>query len=210
MICSDLVTDEALLEAWRAGDRAAGNELFGRYFTAVYRFFRNKVDRGVEDLVQRTFVACVEGRDRLRADASFRAYLFGAAHHLLRAHYRRERALAREDDVDDHAICDLGASPTTLLGGREEQRLLLEALRRLPLGEQTLLELYYWERLTGPELAEFLGVPENTARTRLRRARLRLEAELARLADSPERLRSTLDDLDRWAESLRAQLGRPA
>lgn len=196
--------------AWRAGDREAGNELFARYFAGVFRFFRNKVDRGVEDLVQRTFMACVEGRDRLRADASFRSYLFGAAHHLLRAHYRRERALLREEDADDHAIVDMGASPTSILGEHEEERLLLAALRRLTLGDQTLLELYYWEQLTGPELAEFLGVPENTARTRVRRARVRLELELGRLAAAHERLRSTVDNLDRWVASLRGHLARPA
>lgn len=204
------MTDEQLLMAWRAGDKEAGNALFARHFAGVYRFFRNKVDRGVEDLVQRTFMACVEGRDRLRADSSFRAYLFGAAHHLLRGHYRRERAFAREEDADDHAIVDMGASPTSLLGEHDEERLLLMALRRLTLGDQTLLELYYWEQLTGPELAAALKVPENTARTRVRRARVRLEQEVARLAAAPERLRSTVDNLDRWAASLRGHLARPA
>jgi len=201
--------DEELLEAWRAGDREAGNQLFARYFSAVYRFFRTKVDRGVEDLVQRTFMACVEGRDRLRGGL-FRAYLFGAAHNLLRAHYRRERALARDVDVDERSLVDLGAGPSSVLARHDEQRLLLEALRRLSLADQTLIELYYWERLTGPELGAFLGVPENTARTRLRRARVRLEEEISRLHAAPERLRSTLDDLDKWAESLRAQLASPA
>lgn len=196
--------------AWRAGDRNAGNELFARYFSKVFRFFRNKVDRGVEDLVQRAFMACLEGRDRLRDDTSFRAYLFGVAHNLLRAHYRQQRVFAREEDIDGHAIVDMGASPISILGDHEEQRLLLTALRRLTLGDQTLLELYYWEQLTGPELALVLAVPENTARTRVRRARVRLEQELESLAAAPERLRSTVDNLDRWAASLRGHLGKPA
>ncbi|MCB9568971.1 MAG: sigma-70 family RNA polymerase sigma factor [Myxococcales bacterium] len=204
------MTDEELLEAWRSGDRAAGNTLFSRYFSAVFRFFRNKADRGVEDLVQRTFMACVEGRDRLRADASFRSYLFGAAHHILRGHYRRERALAREEDADELSIVDMGASPSSLLAVRDEERLLLEGLRHLKLGDQTLLELYYWERLSGGEIAAFLGVPENTARTRVRRARVRLEETLARLDAASERLRSTIDNLDRWAASIRVALARPA
>jgi RNA polymerase sigma factor (sigma-70 family) len=202
------VGDEELLDAWRAGDREAGNQLFSRYFPAMFRFFRNKVDRGVEDLVQRTFMACVEGRERLKASAMFRAYLFGAAHNILRAHYRRERALARDVDADEQSIVDMGASPTSLLAVREEQRLLLEGLRRLALGDQTLLELYYWEHLTGPELAAFLGVPENTARTRVRRARVRLEEQISQLKATPKRLQSTLDDLDGWAASLRGQLAR--
>lgn len=200
--------DDELLEAWRAGDRVAGNQLFSRYFSAVYRFFRNKVDRGVEDLVQRTFMACVEGRDRMRSDL-FRSYLFGAAHNILRSHYRRERALAHDVDADERSIVDMGAGPSSMLALIDEQKLLLAALRRLPLAEQTLLELYYWEKLTGPELAAFLGVPENTARTRVRRARVRLETELSRLQASREQLASTLGDLDKWAESLRLRLASP-
>ncbi len=202
--------DEELLEAWRAGDRTAGNQLFARYFSGVFRFFRNKVDRGVEDLVQRTFMACVEGRDRLRGDALFRSYLFGAAHNILRAHYRREHALARDVDADERSIVDMGASPSSLLAVKDEQRVLLEALRLLPLADQILLELYYWEHFSGPELAAFLAVPENTARTRVRRARLRLEDEISQLRAAPERLQSTLDNLDRWAESLRTRLADPA
>ena len=42
---------------------------------------------GTDDLVQRTFLVCVEGRDRLRDDASFRSWLFGIAHNLLRKHF---------------------------------------------------------------------------------------------------------------------------
>jgi RNA polymerase sigma factor (sigma-70 family) len=203
------VRDEELLAAWRSGDRSAGNQLFARYFSSVFRFFRNKVDRGIEDLVQRTFVACVEGRDRMRDEGVFRSYLFGAAHNILRAHYRRERGFAREAEVDEQSIVDMGASPTSVLAVEDEQRLLLEALRQIPLADQTILELYYWERLEGLELAALLGVPENTARSRLRRARLRLEDALRRLQAAPERLQSTLDDLDRWAGSLRERLASP-
>ena len=56
-------SDEELLEAWRAGDRKAGTVLFRRFFPQCRRFFVNKVpERDVEDLLQRTFTAMVEGR----------------------------------------------------------------------------------------------------------------------------------------------------
>ncbi len=154
--------------------------------------------------MQRTFMACVEGRDRLRKDASFRAYVFGCAHNILRAHYRKQqKALEPDQNVDDCSILDMGASASTLLAARNEQRALLEALRRLPLKKQVLLELYYWEQLTGPELAEVLRVPENTARTRVRRARLQLKVELERIEKDGEPLETTSADLERWAASLR-------
>ena len=82
-------SDIDLLDAWRAGDPRAGNELFNRHFDSVCRFFANKAGNEVDDLIQRTFLACVEGRDRFRGDASFRGYLFGVARNVLHARLQR-------------------------------------------------------------------------------------------------------------------------
>ncbi len=186
----------------------AGNALFNRHFNAVLCFFRNKVDDQAEDLVQRTFVACVEGRDRFREESSFRTYLFGVANNILRHHYRRRQRDARRVlQFDARSVVDLGAGPMTLCEARSEQRLLLEALRRIPLNSQVVLELFYWERCSGAEISQILNVPENTARSRLRRARLQLEGRLRELAKSPPELESTISDLDGWAEKVRAKLG---
>lgn len=199
-------SDRDLLRAWRAGDRQAGSALFDRYFDGVRRFFRNKVDHGVEDLVQATFVACVESRDRFREEASFRTFLFAIAHNILKEHYRRRQRSDRELDLDRDSIVDLGASPTSLLVAQAEEKLLLHGLRTLPIASQVILELYYWEGLTGAELGALLGVPEDTARSRLRKARGQLELAIARLEASRSELDSTLSGLDRWAARLRDQL----
>jgi len=201
-----VASDNELVRAWRAGDQQSGSVLFERYFVSIRRFFRNKVDHGAEDLVQRTFVACLEGRDRFREEASFRTYLFAIAHNLLREHFRRQRRSPEELDLEKLSIVDLGASPTSLLAVRAEEKLLLHALRQLPLAAQVILELYFWEQLSGAELGAFLGVPEDTARSRLRRAKKQLEEAIHRLARNPADLDSTLAGLDRWAESLRVQL----
>ena len=92
------------------------------------------------------------------------------------------------------------------LTGQPQERLLLEGLRNLPLDDQVLLELYYWEDLGGRELGEVLGLPENTARTRLRRARLALTARLQALGASSDALRSTIDNLEDWATAIRGYL----
>jgi hypothetical protein len=55
-------SDLALLEAWRGGDDVAGNRLVRRHFSTISRFFRNKVPDQRADLMQRTFLACVESR----------------------------------------------------------------------------------------------------------------------------------------------------
>lgn len=196
-------SDLTLLDAWRTGDKAAGDRLFVRHFAAVDRFFRNKVSAdSIQDLIQRTFMVCVERPDNFHRGSSFRTYLLGIAHNILREYYRA-KSKHRHQDIDAIAVVDLGAGPSTLLGAREEQRLLLEALRSVPLECQVILELYFWERLTGPQIAAMLGVPEDTARSRLRRARLLVGEVLKRLTSSKTLLDSTMANLDSWARSLR-------
>ena len=202
-----MASDTELFHAWRAGDRNAGSLLFSRHFDAVHRFFRNKLDAGVEDLVQRTFVACVEGRDGFREESSFRTYLFGVAHNLLREHFRKKQRAGAVVDLDAVSVVDLGASPVTLLAGRAEERLLLQGLRQIPIASQVILELYFWEQMTGREIGALLGVPEDTARSRLRRAKQQLEAALRQLEADAVQLESTLSNLGQWATGLRGRLG---
>lgn len=198
-------SDEELIEAWRSGQQEAGEELFERYYDGVYRFFCNKLSQDVRDLVQQTFIACVEGRDRLRAGASFRSYLFAVAHNVLRMHLRA-RYRAELEDLDSVTAYELAPGPSSILARSREERLLLHALRSIALEQQMLLELRYWEELTSPEIADILGVPDNTVRSRLHRAHASLKDVMARLAESPEELASTLDNLEEWARRCRAQL----
>ncbi|HWB82026.1 MAG TPA: sigma-70 family RNA polymerase sigma factor [Nannocystaceae bacterium] len=170
--------DAELLEAWRMGDGAAGQELFARHAASVMRFFRNKLDVDLEDLVQRTFLACVESRDRVRDGSSFRAYVLRIARNELVNHYvARQRAASRVDPLTT-SILDMGASPSVMVASDERDRALLTALRRLPLDLQTALELHYWEELSTSELAEVLGIPQGTVKTRLFRAREQLRVTL--------------------------------
>jgi RNA polymerase sigma factor (sigma-70 family) len=196
--------DTDLLTGWRAGDRAAGDELFRRHYRSVQRFFRNTVDpAAIDDLVQSTFIACAEARDRFEGRSSFRSYLFGVAHNVLRSHYRQRAAQPDRLDFQLASVADLGLGQSSLLEHKREQRVLLEALRQIPLESQLLLQLRYWEQLRTAELAEFLAVPRGTAVDRLRRAQARLQEAIARLNASPDVLSSTRENLDGWAASLR-------
>lgn len=199
------VDDVELVEAWRAGDNEAGEQLFARHFQAVSRFFRNKFSGGVEDLIQQTFLGLVEGRERLREGASFRSYLFGIAHNVMFTHLR-ELDRARSFDPASSSIVELDPGPSTLYGEHEEQRLLLAALRKLPLELQVALELRYWEGLNAAEIAAIVGVPHSTMRSRIQRGRSMLEALIEELAATPELSRSTAENLDEWAAGIRLGL----
>ena len=113
--------------------------------------------------------------------------------------------LASVETVYVTSVFDLGLSPTTLIAQRKEQLLVLQALRRVPLDHQVVLELYYWEAMTAKELAEVLEIPEGTVRGRIRRAKQLLEEQLAQLAETDD-LESTMSNLDSWARSLRAKV----
>ncbi|MFO0633184.1 MAG: sigma-70 family RNA polymerase sigma factor [Nannocystaceae bacterium] len=205
-----MATDLELLEAWRAGDRTAGSTLFERHFDSICRFFANKVDRDVDDLVQRTFIACVEGKERFRGHSSFRTYLFGVAHNVLRSTLRTRKRENDRLDFGVSSVFDLGLSPTRLLANGAEQMLMLQALRKIPVEHQLVLELYYWEDMEASDLAEVLELPEGTVRSRIRRAKQLLEEQLRALGSGDVALESTLSDLDGWARSLRARVAPSA
>jgi RNA polymerase sigma factor (sigma-70 family) len=200
-------SDELLLEAWRSGDQGAGQELLHRHFDAVHRFFGNKVDSSAdaEDLIQQTFEACMNARDRFQGRSNFRTFVLAIAKNVLRGHYRR-RVPDTALDLENVAASDLGG-PSTLLVRRQEQKLLLRALRSIPLALQVVLELHFWEDMTGPEIGEVLGIPANTAYSRLRRAKEALYEKLSALADSPELLASTTGNLEKWAQGILAGTG---
>ena len=98
-----------------------------------------------------------------------------------------------------------------LLAKHQEQRLLLEGLRAIPVNYQVVLELHYWEGMTTSQISEVLGVPNGTVRSRLQRARDALEAAMASIARSPQVLESTLTRLEDWAKacSQDLQLAQP-
>ncbi len=208
-------SDGDLFGAWIAGDGGAGEQLFERHFEAVARFFRNKIDRGHDDLIQKTFLGCVESRGRFRGDSSFRTFLFAVARNVLGKHYRSlSRSRAREGaargraplEFHELSVHDLGASPSVVFARDQQQLLMLNALRRIPLEHQIVLELHYWEGMTGAAIAEVIDVPLGTAKTRIRRAKQLLAAEYEELVSGSASPQSTQTRLDTWARSLRAQL----
>ena len=195
--------DFELLRAWQAGDRRAGSELVQRHFVTLYRFFRNKIDDNPKDLIQHTLTTCVEIRDRLPEDVSFRAYALGIARNKLLHHLRRQQRQAHAMRMEATAMVSRVESPSQIIAARQEQRLLLAALRRLPLDGQIAIELFYWEGMKIDEIATVLGVASGTIKSRLSRAKDQLREHITELATTEDLRKSTIHDLAHWVESLR-------
>ena len=204
----DAVDDRKLIERWRAGQTECGERLFRRHFDAIYRFFRNKAAADCEELVQRTFRAVLEKSHHLPEIANFRAYLFGVARLELLQHFRRHHRDGRVVDFNEASAIDLDPTPSQYVGGRQELRLLGEALRQIPIDLQIIVELSYWEDLPMADIGELMGIPEGTAKSRLHRARRLLREAIDRLTQDAGLLRSTIDGFDTWIVDVRGLLDR--
>jgi RNA polymerase sigma-70 factor (ECF subfamily) len=193
--------DLTLLDQWRSGDNGAGQALFQRHFDSVYGFFETKCETEADELTQATFLACLKARDQFRAQSSFRTYLFTIARHEL---YRMLRTRQRRDDKLDFemsSIAQLISTPGTRMARNQEHGRLVEALRSLPVEQQTLLELHYWEDMDIAALAEVFDAPQATIRTRLHRARKALRERIEGAA--PAAVLQDLETMDRWVQGLK-------
>ena len=192
--------DTSLLERWRAGDTQSGQALFRRHFDSIYGFFATKCPGEADELVQSTFLACVSAKDQFRGESSFRTYLFTIARHQLYRMLASRQRIAATIDFDVSSIAELVTTPGTRLARNEEHRQLVTALQRLPVEQQTLLELHYWQELGMAELAVVFEVTEQVIRTRLHRARKALQLRLERLA--PKESLETLEKMDAWVRAF--------
>jgi RNA polymerase sigma factor (sigma-70 family) len=166
--------DLELLERWRGGDSTAGEALFARYFDSLCGFFATKCN-DADELVQRTLVACLKAKEQFRQQSTFRTYVFTVARHELYHHLRKQRRDEERLDFSITSVAELITTPATRLARDAERRRILDILRTLPVEQQTLLELHYWEDLDVPALAEVFETTPGNIRVRLHRARRALK-----------------------------------
>lgn len=180
-VSPDASDDFELLKEWSRGNRDAGSLLFERHVDVVRRFFTNKVSDPA-DLVQGTFLACFERPEQFQGRSSFRSYLLSIARFKLYHHYRGHGPTRARTQLNTSVpVKSLDPSPSAMIGCADDERLLLQALRMIPLDLQVVLELVYWEELSGQELSEVLEIPVNTVYRRVHRAKQKLRDALSLL-----------------------------
>ncbi len=197
--------DTELLRAWQAGDQEAGAALYERHYDAVDRFFRNKVT-DPEDLIQTTFMACLESLGRFEGRSRFRTYLIGISYNRLLKHYKAKSRLANHTSLDGLSVETMGQTPSQILVIGDNHRWLLEALRRLPLHLQITMELRFWETMSQREISDVLDKPIGTVKEWIRRGKQLLRKSMAEMEVSGESLHTTVTKLDDWASQMRQKL----
>lgn len=162
-----MVTDEQLILEFQQGSADAFRELFSRYRQPVYAFFRRRLDHPAraEELAQETFLAVLRARERYEPRATFRSYLYGIAMNLLHAERRRA---GRE-------VSDMRAADPPASGDTEAVLCVRQAIAQLDETDREVVMLREFEQLSYVEIAVLAGIPLNTVRSRLFRARMRLK-----------------------------------
>lgn len=155
--------------------------IFDRHFDAVHAYLQRRIGRDLADeLSAEAFLIAFDGRARYdlsRPDA--RPWLFGIATNLLHRHRRDElrelRAYARSAA---DPILDAFNGVDARIDASGTRRKLVDALAGVPADELDALLLLAWADFSYAEIAEALGVPVGTVRSRLSRARARIRAAL--------------------------------
>ncbi|MEM6994243.1 MAG: RNA polymerase sigma factor [Myxococcota bacterium] len=183
-------TELDLLSQWCDGSDRAGDLLLRRCFPLLYRFFINKVGDATDDLVQQTLIGCVRHREKILDSGAFRMYLLKIARSRLYDHLRalRRRAGHVDDDFEQVSVAQTGTSNTSRFGRAQAAIAIRDALRRLPVDMQVVVELHYWEEHSTAEISEVLEIAQGTVKSRLRRAREALERDLGADSDAVTQL----------------------
>ena len=174
------MTDAELLEASRRGEHAAFGTLVERYQRVVsaVSYSRTRDQALSEDVAQETFIAAWRQLDQLREPNRLRSWLCGIARNLARKARRRgDREVLVEADV--HA----DDNPFDAASKAESDRVVAEALARVPETYRDVLVLYYGEQLSVREVADSLGITEAATLQRLSRGRQSLASGVTQLVE---------------------------
>jgi RNA polymerase sigma factor (sigma-70 family) len=171
-------SDEAsLIARWQDGERDAGCELLQRYTPALTAYFRSRTHANIDELVQRTLVACFEAVARFEGRSSFKTFLLGIARNQFFTSLRDRRQLG---DATASATCATlpEDSPSQLVASKQELRVLATAFTSIASPFRDVLQMFYWEGLSVVTIAVNLQIPTGTVKSRLSRGRATLKARL--------------------------------
>ena len=163
------LTDEQLMARAKAGNDAAFEELYHRYARRLKGFFFLQLGRDEElaaDANHDVFLRAYEARNRYQEGKSVSTWLFTIAYNICRNHYRSNAyEMQLSSTLDAEPISD--EQIEVQLDAAALDDALAQVLSELPPPLHQLFSLHYQEELTIPQVAEIVGIPEGTVKSRL-------------------------------------------
>lgn len=200
----DGITDEALMQRYQGGDRSVFPELVRRHKTPVYNFILRQIrsPAAAEDLTQDTFVRVVQNASDFRHSSRFSTWVYTIARNLCIDHLRK-MSLRRHPSLDQPTALEGEDGPTlgertrdqhpkaavdrAVIAGELGAR-IQHAVEELPSDQKEVFLLREVGQVPFKDIAEIVGVSENTIKSRMRYALERLQKALAEYEDYAKNL----------------------
>src|SRR5918994_1043621 len=184
------LTPDSLIEQCLAGDQVAWEMIvkqnWRKVFNVAYKFV-GKHDEA-EDLAQDIFLKIFKALGTFDRRANFQTWIISISRNLCIDHYRSVRkerqTIAREVDTGDLQPVSADRGPYAAAEHQDLRGLLRQALHMLPATLRTAVVLRDLQELSYQEIADRLGLPEGTVKSRINRGRIELAHQLKRVQDN--------------------------
>lgn len=172
-------SDEILIGRIARGDRLAMQVLFARHQVRVYRFVLRLVGNPAvaEDLISEVFMDVWRQADRFEGRSAVSTWLLAIARFKALSSMRR-KPLGELNEEAAEAIADNADDPEVSMQKKDKSAVLRKCLQSLSAEHREVIDLVYYHERSVEEVAEIIGIPEATVKTRMFYARKRLAEKL--------------------------------
>ncbi|MPZ35424.1 MAG: sigma-70 family RNA polymerase sigma factor [Rhodospirillales bacterium] len=168
-------SDEGLMTRIAGGDRLAMEVLYARHHVRVFRFVLRFLqdEPAAEDVTIEVFLNVWRHADRFEGRSAASTWVLAIARHKALSALRR-RPAEQLDDQTAKSVEDPADNPATALEKKDMSTIIRRSLLALPMQLREIIDLAYYHQKSLEEIAEIVGIPKNTVKTRMFRARVRL------------------------------------
>ena len=203
--------DIVLIERILAGDENAFANLIRKYEKQVHAQALRQIDdfQIAEDIVQETFLQVYQRLETLEDPKLFPKWLYVIVNHLCIAWHRKNRLQTQPleetdiSEIETEAYSRYVASEHAKATAEAQRDLVQKLLAKLKENDREVITLHYFEEMTSSEIGTFLGVSENTVKSRLHRARQRLKQYEFMIQEA---LDITIEDGHRSQKQLKGEI----
>ena len=172
-------SDEVLIQRIANGDRLAMQVLYARHHVRVYRFVLRLVrnEATAEDLISEVFLDVWRQAGRFEGRSAVTTWLLAIARFKALSALRGRKEAELDDEVAE-AVEDTSDNPEVAMQKKDTGEILRKCLTKLSAEHKEIIDLVYYHEKSVEEVAEIVGIPENTVKTRMFYARKKLADEL--------------------------------
>jgi RNA polymerase sigma-70 factor, ECF subfamily len=169
-------SDDALIESIGNGDKRAMVSLFMRHNVRIHRFVMRLTGKAsiAEDIVSEVFLDIWRGAAEFSGRSNVSTWLLGIARNKAMSTLRRRTETVLDYDVAVALVDDMD-DPEVVADRASRGAVVRRCLMRLPAPLREIVDLIYYHEKTVAEVAEIVGIPPGTVKTRMFHARSRLQ-----------------------------------